>query len=283
MRAARRAASVWIRSRWRKREQPLDRERVAIELEELRDRLARAGFVAAHDETEELLTASNGDEQTLDTMVQRRLLGEPLAWITGTALFCGLVIHVESGVYVPRWQSEPLARRAVERLSPHGIAVDLCTGSGAIAKTLLHARPEARVVASDLDGQAVSCASSNGVEVYRGDLFDPFPEDLRGRVDVVVSVAPYVPTPSLRLLPRDTFTFESTLSYDGGVDGVDILRRIVEDSTTYLRPGGALLLELGGDEADLLDGDLARWGFVDVATTVDDDGDVRSIEAAYNG
>ncbi len=215
----------------------------------------------------------------LASLVGRRLRGEPLAWITGSAVFCGLEIRVDPGVYVPRWQSEPLARRAGARLPPRGVAVDLCTGTGAIARTLLAERPNARVVASDIDERAVTCAAANGVEVYRGDLFAPLPRGLEGHVDVVVSVAPYVPTPSLSLLPRDTFTFEPTLSYDGGEDGADILRRIVRESPRFLRRGGALLLELGGEEADTLHGELAGHGFDDVEVLWDEDGDVRGVSA----
>jgi len=198
-------------------------------------------------------------------------------------MFCGLRVRVDHGVYVPRWQSEPLARRAVARLPLRGTAIDLCTGSGAIAKTLLFERPNARVVASDLDERAVRCATANGVEVYRGDLLAPLPHDLEGRVDVTVAVAPYVPTADLSLLPRDTLTFETTLSYDGGADGADVLRRIVSECPQYLRRGGTLLLELGGEEADILDGVLAEYGFDDVTTLVDEDGDVRGVEATLAG
>ena len=90
---------------------------------------------------------------------------------------------------------------------------------------------------------------------------------------------PYVPTPDLPLLQRDTFAFESPLSYDGGQDGTEILRRVLADSPRFLRRGGALLLELGGDQADALRGDLERLGYVDVSVLVDEDGDVRGIEA----
>jgi release factor glutamine methyltransferase len=241
--------------------------------------LSDAGFVAADEEAEALLVRAGGDAELLDSFVARRLAGEPLAWITGSASFCGLDIRVDRGVYVPRWQSEQLARRAVERLPPNGTAIDVCTGTGAIAKTLMANRPGARVVASDLEERAVACARANGVEVYRGDLFAPVPPGLEGRVDVVVGVVPYVPTPELALLQRDTFTFESPLSYDGGPDGTGVLRRVVAGTPRWLRHGGALLLELGGDQADALGDDLARLGYADVSVLVDDDGDVRGIEA----
>ena len=245
----------------------------------LAELLSGAGFIAADEEAAELLDSAAGDAECLDSLVGRRLTGEPLAWIIGSVSFCGLEIRVNSGVYVPRWLSEPLARRAVERLPATGVAIDLCTGTGAIAKTLAMGRPGARVVASDVDERAVACAAANGVEVYRGDLFAPLPRMLEGRVDVVVGVVPYVPTPALPLLQRDTFAFESPLSYDGGRDGTEILRRVLRDSPRFLRRGGALLLELGGQQADALGDDLAGLGYGDVSVLSDDDGDVRGIEA----
>src|SRR5207247_7078735 len=110
---------------------------------------------------------------------------------------------------------------------------------------LTTARPFARVVASDIDERAVACAAANGAEVYRGDLFEPLPRILEGHVDVVVGVVPYVPTPALPLLQRDTFAFESPLSYDGGPAGTKIPRRAPTDSARLLRPGAALSPDVG--------------------------------------
>jgi release factor glutamine methyltransferase len=242
--------------------------------------LAREGFIAADEESEQLLAYAAGNRELLDAAVRRRLTGEPLAWITGTVSFCGLAIHVDPDVYVPRWLTEPLAQRAAERLPENGTAVDVCTGSGAIAVVLHAQRPNARIAATDLDPRAVACATRNGVEVYLGDLFTPLPAGLEGRVDVVVGVVPYVPTSELPLLQRDTFTFERPLSYDGGADGADILRRVLVDARRFLKRGGAMLLEVGGDQADLLETDLDRIGYIDVSTLVDEDGDVRGIEAS---
>jgi release factor glutamine methyltransferase len=249
------------------------------DLESLAALLSDAGFVAAEGEADELLACAAGDVELLESLVGRRLTGEPLAWITGSVSFCGLEIRVDPGVYVPRGQTVPLARRAVERLPTNGAAIDLCTGAGAIAKTLVTGRPGARVVASDVDERAVACAAANAVEVYCGDLFTPLPRELEGHTDVVVGVVPYVPTPALSLLPRDTLAFELPLSYDGGRDGTEILRRVLTESPHFLRRDGALLLELGGAQADALGDDLARLGYVDVIVLLDEDGDVRGIEA----
>ena len=243
--------------------------------------LAREGFIAAAEEAQELLAFAAGDTTVLEGAVQRRLTGEPLAWITGRVAFCGVEVHVDPDVYVTRWLSEPLVWRAVERLPAEGTAVDLCTGCGAIAKVLQVHRPRARVVATDLDPHAVRCAATNGVEVYRGDLFESVPRDLEGRVDVVVAVVPYVPTPDLPLLQRDTFTFETPLAYDGGSDGADILRRVLRDSRSFLRPGGSILLEVGGDQADLLRDELAVLGYADLAILTDEDGDMRGIDTTF--
>jgi len=242
--------------------------------------LSDAGFVAAEEEAAELMARAAGDIGLLDGLIRRRLTGEPLAWVTGSASFCGLEVRVDAGVYVPRWQSEGLARRAVECLPARGRAIDLCTGTGAIAKVLATARPCARVVACDLDERAVACAAANGVEAYLGDLFTPLPRLLKGRVDLIVGVVPYVPTSALPLLQRDTLAFESPLSSDGGRDGTDILRRVLAESLCFLRPGGVLLLELGNAQADALGPDLARLGYIDVRVLIDDDGDIRGIEAA---
>jgi release factor glutamine methyltransferase len=242
--------------------------------------LSAAGFVAAEEEAAELIAAGD-DVAALGDLVARRLAGEPLAWIVGRAPFAGMDIAVQSGVYVPRWQSTDLARRAAERLPEQGVAADLCTGSGALALALMAARPGSRVVASDADPRAVTNARANGVEVYHGDLFAPLPSELGGTVDVVVAVVPYVPTGALELLPHDTLTFEDRAHYDGGPAGTDLLLRVAEAAPSWLRAGGWLLLELGGDQADVLAPALAQLGYALVETWQDDEGDLRGIQAQF--
>jgi release factor glutamine methyltransferase len=215
----------------------------------------------------------------LETLAERRVAGEPLAWITGREVFGDLTLRVDPGVYVPRWQSIELARRAGSRLPEDGVAIDLCTGSGAVAAAMGAARPAARIVATDSDARAVACARANGVDAHRGDLFAAVPPALRGGTDVVVAVVPYVPSGALRLLPRDTLRFEDASHYDGGRDGVDVLRRVVTDAPRFLRRGGALLLELGGEQVALLGPTLERTGYTSLRTWSDEDGDLRGLEA----
>jgi release factor glutamine methyltransferase len=243
------------------------------------DRLMTAGCVAADDEADALLAAAP-DDQTLDAWVRRRERGEPLAWITGTMQFAGRTVRVEPGVYVPRPQTEELARRASTLLAAGGRAVDLCTGTGAIAAHLMAAVPTATVIGVDIDLRAARGAGRNGVPVVVGDLDQP----LRPHgFDVVTAVAPYVPTGDLRLLPADVQRFEPRLALDGGADGLDLVRRVVGAAARVLRPGGWLLTELGGEQDTALGPTLTAAGFSVATPWFDDDGDLRGLATRLLG
>jgi release factor glutamine methyltransferase len=239
--------------------------------------LADAGCISAGEEADMLIRAAAGDADVLVDLISRRTNGEPIPWVTGTVVFCGLTLFVAPGVYVPRRQTEPLARRAATLLPAMGVAVDLCTGMGAIAAVLSANVPTARVLATELDGGAARCARRNGVEAFEGFLDDPLPRSFEHRVDVMTAVVPYVPTDSLRLLPRDVQAFEPRLALDGGIDGTDLLLDVVRRSTRWLRPGGWLLLELGGDQPEPVGRLLQDCGFDGVDVMADDDGRPRAI------
>ena len=212
-------------------------------------------------------------------MVERRTQGEPVAWLTGRVEFCGLEVLVDPGVYVPRRQTEALAGRAAAALPQGGVAADLCTGSGAIAAVLAAAVPSARVVATELDAAAARCARRNGIEVFEGWLDEPLPDRLAGGVDVLTAVTPYVPTGSMHLLPRDVQAFEPVLALDGGEQGTDLLHEVARRSVRWLRPGGRLLLELGGHQAGPAGTLLGELGFGAVEVVADEDGDHRGLVA----
>ncbi|MBF6556721.1 MAG: peptide chain release factor N(5)-glutamine methyltransferase [Acidimicrobiales bacterium] len=251
-----------------------------IAMSEAVRRLAAAGCVAPAEEAEELAIAARGDDQTLAGLVGRRSTGEPLAWITGRAAFCGRSVLLAAGVYVPRWQSEPLAERAAALLPPDGRAIDLGTGSGAIACVLLDRRPGASVIGTELDPVAARCARQNGVTVAEGDLFEAVPASWEGWVDVVIAVLPYVPTNEIAYLPRDVRAFEPTPALDGGGDGLEVVRRAVTESRRWLRSGGHLLVEVGGDQPEAMVPILEGAQFGSVRIITDADGDPRGVEAA---
>ena len=207
-------------------------------------RLRAAGSVYAEDEADVLLSAAETAED-LERMVRERVAGRPLEYTVGWAWFCGLKIVVEPGVFVPRVRTEFLAHQAAARLSAHVVVVDLCCGTGALGAALLAAAPEAAVYAVDRDPAAVRCARRNltGGRVYEGNLYDPLPEELAGRVTLMVANAPYVPTAALAQLPREARLHEAPMALDGGPDGLDILRRVADGAPTWLAAGGHLLVE----------------------------------------
>jgi release factor glutamine methyltransferase len=243
-------------------------------------RLRAAGCVAAEDEAGELLSDAP-DPAVLEERILRRERGEPLAWITGTTQFCGITIRVSPGLYVPRRQTEELARRAAALLAATGgRAADLCTGAGAVARYLQIAVPAAVVVGVDIDPAAVACARRNGVRAVVGDLGLPLRP---GAFSLVTAVAPYVPGGELHLLPSDVRCFEPRGALDGGRDGLAVVRRVVVDATHLLRRGGWLLLEVGAEQDRVLAPTLAAAGFDAVEAWYDEDGDLRGVAARAPG
>ena len=243
------------------------------------DALVAAGCVAPSEESEELLRAAELGVGDLEDLLARRVRGEPLAWIVGSVGFCDLRLRVDPGVYVPRPHTEALARRAASLLPPDGIGVDLCTGCGSVAAVMRSFRPDAEVLGTDIDPVAIACAERNGVTALLGDLDEPLPATWEGLVDVLTAVVPYVPTGELHLLPRDVTAFEPRLALDGGTGGIALLERVARLSPRWLRPGGHLLLELGGDQARTMSTTLGDVGLTAIHVHRDDDGRDRMIEA----
>ena len=241
--------------------------------------LADGGCVDPGAEADALLGASSGGAGPIDELVARRLRGEPVAWITGWVRFCGVRVRVDRGVFVPRPHSEGLARRAATLLPSDGVAVDLCTGCGAVAAVLVSVHRWATVLATEIDPVAVACARRNGVRTLEGSLDEPIPSSIRGDVDVVTAVVPYVPTEELHLLPRDVLDHEPRGALDGGPRGTTILVRAAEAATRLLRPGGSVLLELGGDQAAEMSASFTDLGLTQIRVHRDDDGRDRAIEA----
>jgi release factor glutamine methyltransferase len=238
------------------------------------DRLRAAGCLAPDEEAADLV-AGAPDPGVLEDRVIRREAGEPLAWITGRTVFCGRSLVVDPGVYVPRPHTEELVRRAAA-LVGSGRLADLCTGSGAVAASLRASVPAAGAVGVDLDGRAVACARRNGVPAVQADLGAP----LASRsFDVVTAVAPYVPSADLAFLPRDVLEYEPLGALEGGADGLDVVREVVACAARLLRPGGWVLVELGGRQDEALRPVLEDCRFAEVATWDDGEGDLRGLMA----
>ncbi|WET83047.1 putative protein N(5)-glutamine methyltransferase [Amycolatopsis sp. QT-25] len=216
------------------------------------DRLRKAGCVFAEDEAA-LLTEEARTPAELDAMVRRRVDGEPLEVILGWAAFHGLRIAVEPGVFVPRRRSELLVRHAVTLAGPGAVVLDLCCGTGALGAAIAAELGEIRLYAADIEPAAARCARTNvaeaGGEVFEGDLYTPLPASLRGRVDILVVNAPYVPTDAIAMMPPEARDHEPRVALDGGHDGVDVHRRVAAEARQWLAPGGHLLIETGESQA----------------------------------
>jgi release factor glutamine methyltransferase len=217
-------------------------------------------------------------------MVNRRVDGQPLEYVLGWAEFCGLRIAVEPGVFVPRRRTEFLVSQAAElvrqaadragqagrpdashQVQPGVVVVDLCCGSGALGAALVADLGEVELHAADLDPAAVRCARRNvGArgQVYEGDLYEPLPATLQGRIDVLVANAPYVPTGEIGLLPAEAREHEARMSLDGGADGLVILRRVIAAAPVWLAPGGHLLFETSERQAPQIVEAVTRAGLI---------------------
>ena len=268
-------------------------------LDRVAGELAAAGCVSARAEAAWLVEEAP-DEEALAAMVARRAAGEPLQYVIGWAPFGRLRLAVGPGVFVPRPETETLADRAAAFLrgrprprpegfgEPQGgapvkpIAVDLCTGSGAIACFLAAEVPGARVLATELDPGALAWARVNAgrhrVEVLAGDLDAPLPAELAGRVEVLCANVPYVPSGAIATLPADVRDHEPWLSLDGGPDGLDVFRRLAGRAGHWLAPGGRLYAEIGEDQAEAAAALLTAAGLAEVAVHQDLVGRDRIVE-----
>ena len=229
-----------------------------------------------------------GDEQeALRALVTRRAAREPLQHLTGLAPFRSLELHVGPGVFVPRPETEGVAQiaidalRAVDDAAP--VAVDLGTGSGALALALATEVPHARVHAVELSPEAAVWTRRNvestGADVHLvvGDLADALPE-LDGAVSVVVSNPPYVP---LGMVPRDPEVrlHDPELALYGGADGLDVVRVLSRTALRLLRPGGLLVVEHGEHQGAAVRELLTAEGWSRAATQPDLTGRDRSTTA----
>lgn len=240
-------------------------------------RLRVAGCVFAEDEAD-LLLAEAPDTAWLDAAVRRRVEGEPLEYIVGWAEFRGLRVSVAPGVFVPRLRTGILVQETL-RVAPRApLILDLCCGAGGIGAAIAAVRADAVIHAADIDPVAAECATrtlrdagaGDRSSVYTGDLYAPLPLALRGRVDVIVANAPYVPTDDIRFMPSEARDHERHAALDGGDDGLALQRRIADGAAEWLRRGGHVLIETSRAQASATARILETVGF-SVAVTRDDE------------
>jgi release factor glutamine methyltransferase len=244
-------------------------------------RLRVAGCVFAEDEAE-LLVAEAGSPGELAVLVDRRVAGEPLEYVLGWAEFSGLRVLVDPGVFVPRRRTELLVREAAASARPGAVVLDLCCGSGALGVALASLVPDVELYAADVDPVAVECARRNVGEagtVYLGDLYEPLPADLYGRVDVLFANVPYVPSEEVALMPPEARVHEPQTALDGGGDGLDVLRRVAAGAPRWLAPDGLLLFETGGRQAEAAVDAVQEQGLLRARVVWSEDLDATAVVA----
>ncbi|MBX3230417.1 MAG: peptide chain release factor N(5)-glutamine methyltransferase [Labilithrix sp.] len=222
----------------------------------------------------------------LRELVKRRRAREPIAYLRGTREFYGLTFQVDPRVLIPRPDTEALVECALARSAHVSLSMrllDLCTGSGCVAIAIARQRPTARVVAIDVSAGALEVARTNAyrlgaynVAFVESDLFAAVPPQ---RFDVITANPPYVATGEIAGLMADVRDFEPRLALDGGADGLDLVRRILDGAPAYLEAEGVLALEIGAGEAEAAVALFAERGYREVRV----DRDYAKIERVVSG
>ncbi len=268
---------------------------IEIALKHLVEELRSAGCVFAEDEaalvfehmrTIAISPVTEEGQALMGDYVRRRRAGEPAEYILGWAEFAGVRVAVGPGVFIPRRWSEGLLLRAVEILdvAGGGNAVDLGSGSGAIALAIHSRRPGSKVWATEASAVAArwaiaNCAGRSGLTVCAGDLYDVLPRALERQVDVIVGSLPYVPSGELDRLPRDHLMTEPPAAFDGGPLGLAIVGRALADAHHWLRPAGCVLLEIGLGQGAAATAIATESGLKGIVIQRDEDGGELFLEA----
>jgi release factor glutamine methyltransferase len=240
----------------------------------------KRAYLLAHPER----VLSEQELSRYQTSLQRRLQGEPLAYILGEREFFGLTFKVTPATLIPRADTELLVELALARIPPQGPCrvLDLGTGSGAIALSIAHARADLDVTAVDASEEALAVAQENArrlgvgnVRLLRSDWYDALADQ---RYHLIVSNPPYIPAGDGHLAQGD-LRFEPLSALAAGTDGLDDIRSIIDGAGVHLMAGGWLLLEHGYDQAAAVRGLLSQAGFEKVCS----DKDLAGIERVSSG
>ncbi len=215
------------------------------------------------------------------TLIRRRASCYPLPYLTGRVEFYNLEFEITPEVLIPRPETETLVDLALAHCSSsthssstHSLIADVGTGSGCIAVSLAVHLPRATIYAIEISPVALAVARRNverhgvaaRVRLVVGDVLTPRP----GLVDLIVSNPPYIPTGDCGSLPASVRDYEPRLALDGGPDGLVTIRRLLAQAPAVLRPGGALLIEIGADQGEAAS-HLARTLFPRAAVRVHPD------------
>jgi release factor glutamine methyltransferase len=283
----------------------------------------RSGFVAATDKPDETVEkttrslwhfaageriSTRSDSRMLPTLdvsqvmqlralIQRRLQGEPLAYLLGMQEFLGVELIAAPGALIPRRETELLARAAIQRLAvlklrvPVPQILDLCTGSANVAVVLALNAPTAMVVATDLEAQALEVAAKNlalhglsaRVQLFRGDLFGALPPR-PALFDLISCNPPYLTSAHANDMPREIAAGEPVAAFDGGPYGLSIVLRLIREAPQFLAPGAWLCFEIGAGQHKLVESRLRQFaGYGQIEHVADENAVPRAYVAQWQG
>lgn len=209
-------------------------------------------------------------------LIDRRAAGEPLQYILGSQEFMGLNFAVNPSVLIPRQDTETLVELALKRAGEKKRSLsilDMCCGSGAIAVSMAHFLPKAKITACDISLEALEVARGNAarnglngrIEFRESDLFFMTKRKKTVRIkdsfDMILSNPPYIPTQDIDTLQTEVRDHEPIKAFDGGSDGLDFYRRIAEDAFGSLKKDGLMFLEIGCDQAEAVTSLLSGAGY----------------------
>ena len=274
-----------------------------------RARLKKAGVEAAQLEAREILCFATGKtkeqlvrdmplyasgdlEGQVEALVQRRLAGEPVAYIVGEWEFYGLPLDISSEVLIPRSDTEVLAERGILKAKAAGEGarvLDLCAGSGCVGLAIAAHAPQCRVVLGELSEGALRVCKQNvrrnelnaRVTCLSVDAMEP-PASTLWDFDVIVCNPPYIPSGDIEGLDVSVRDYEPLMALDGGPDGLDFYRFIAAKWKSAIRLGGSLLFEVGVGQAQGVEESLCQSGFEQIQTTADTQGIWRVVEGTIN-
>ena len=210
-------------------------------------------------------------QKEYEIAVQKRAEHIPLQYIIGEQEFMGLRFKVNSNVLIPRQDTETLVEQVLKIVKPGMKVLDLCTGSGCVLISVLKNAPELTGMGSDISKTALLVAKENAklhevdAEWVRSDLFDNITETF----DVIMANPPYIPTGEILSLMPEVRDFEPENALDGGADGLDFYRKIIEQVKDYLNPGGYVYMEIGYDQGEAVSELMCNAGFTEVEVIKD--------------
>ena len=224
------------------------------------------------------------------SMIDRRSARVPLQQILGSQEFMGLTFRVTPDVLIPRQDTETLVEQVLqEQKDPDIRLLDLCTGSGCIAISLAVKGGYESVTATDLSEEALKVAERNAkthqkkIIFRQGDLFSALPRTEAGTFDIITSNPPYIPTAVIATLEPEVREHEPMMALDGTEDGLRFYRQIAQEAGTWLKPGGAIYLEIGYDQGEAVSGLLREAGFDKVRVVKDLPGKDRVVCGVWPG